>query len=211
MCYSVRTLDKPMPGIDEKLRSSGLSPLGGVRSEDGENATDCDRSRLPTDGPHYKIGAPHSYDFVNLVWDHFRRLRRQRQEGEEVPTAGRIRPEPALETSKRLFVLEQRDDDALGRRMLPLSEPSADASGSGPDCCGMTLKDSQPVSFLPVLETEAREPEEHGRASARIPIEFAGTGNFIFARSRRARRVRPEEHRRGAGEVREVRVRQGLF
>src|SRR5712664_3196156 len=56
MCYSVRTLDKPMPGIDEKLRSSGLSPLGGVRSEDVENATDCDRSRLPTDGPHYKIG-----------------------------------------------------------------------------------------------------------------------------------------------------------
>src|SRR5712692_6433870 len=57
MCYSVRTLDKPMPGIDEKLRSSGLSPLGGVRSEDVENATDCDRSRLPTDGPHYKIGS----------------------------------------------------------------------------------------------------------------------------------------------------------
>jgi hypothetical protein len=132
----------------------------------------------------------------DLVRDHLRRLCCQREESEEVPAAGRIRSEATLKASEGFLVLEQRNDDAFGRRMLPLSEPGAEASRGPSDRSRVPLKDPQSFSFLPVLETEAREAEEHGEARARVRIELAGTGNFIFARSRRTRRVQPEEHRR---------------
>ena len=85
--------------------------------------------------------------------------------------------------------------------MLALSEPGVQTSRGRSDRGRVRLEDPQTVSFLPVLETEAGKPEEHDEASARIPIELAGTGNFISARRRRAIRVQPEEHRRGTAEM----------
>jgi hypothetical protein len=62
-----------------------------------------------------------SSGFADLVCGHLRRSRGQRQKSEEVPAAGRIRSEAALEPSERVFILEQGDDDAFGRWVLTLS------------------------------------------------------------------------------------------
>src|SRR5207245_9031866 len=51
-----------------------------------------------------------------------------------------------------------------------------------------------------------------GRDESReIQVPNPETGNFMPARRRGADNVQPEEHRLGAPEVREVRLRQGLL
>src|SRR2546421_13083141 len=95
--------------------------------------------------------------------------------------------------------------------MLTLAEPRVAATRRRPDRVGMASEDSESLGLLAFPETEPGESKEHGGASARIRIELPDTGNFIFARSRRARRVQPEEYRRRPAEVREVRLRQGLL
>src|SRR6266568_5602522 len=95
--------------------------------------------------------------------------------------------------------------------MLTLADPGVAATRRRPDCFGVASEDPQSLGLLALPETEPGESKEHGGASARIRIELAGTGNFIIARSRRAFRVQPEEHRRRPAEVREMRLRQGLL
>lgn len=85
--------------------------------------------------------------------------------------------------------------------MLPLPDPRVDASWGRPDRLRVSSQDSETVLFLPFLESEARESDKHNRASAKIRIDIAGTGNFIFARSRRTPNVQSEEHRRRAAEM----------
>src|SRR5437879_4099816 len=152
-----------------------------------------------------------SSEVLDSVRDYFRRLRRQGKESEEIASSCRVRSESAFEASKGVFVLEQGDHHALRRRMLTLAEPRVPASGRGPDRRSVPPEDSESLGLLALPETEPGESKEHGRGSARIRIELAGTGNFMFARSRRPLRVQPEEHLRRPAEVREVRLRQGLL
>src|SRR5256886_4325971 len=152
-----------------------------------------------------------SSEGLDFVRHDFRRLRREGQESEETASSCRVRSESAFEASKGVFVLEQGDHHALRRRMLPLAEPRVAASGRGPDRRGVPPEGSQSLGLLAFPKAEPGESKEHGRASAWIRIELADTGNFIFARSRRALRVQPEEHRRRPAEMREVRLRQGLL
>ena len=152
-----------------------------------------------------------SSEVLDFVRDDFRRLRRQGQKSEEIASSCRVRSESAFEASKGVFVLEQGDHHALRRRMLTLAEPGIVATRRRPDGVGMASQDSESLGLLALSETESSESKEHGGASAQIRIELPQTGNFIFARSRRALRVQPEEHRRRPAEVREVRLRQGLL
>src|SRR2546430_10271771 len=152
-----------------------------------------------------------SSEVLDSVRDDFRRLRRQGQESEEIASSCRVRSESAVEAPKGVFVLEQGDHHALRRRMLTLAEPRVAATGRLPDRVGVASEDSESLGLLALPETEPGESKEHGRGSARIRIELPQTGNFISARSRRAFRVQPEEHRRRPAEVREVRLRQGLL
>src|SRR5436853_4360753 len=152
-----------------------------------------------------------SSELLDFGRDDFRRLRGQGQEREEIASSCRVRSESAFEASKGVFVLEQGDHHALCSRVLTLAEPGIAATRRRPDGVGMASEDSESLGLLALSETETGESKEHGGASAWIRIELPETGNFIFARSRRALRVQPEEHRRRPAEVREVRLRQGLL
>src|SRR5205807_5584625 len=81
----------------------------------------------------------------------------------------------------------------------------------GPDGGRVASEDPKPLAFLSFLESEASESQKHTGATLFAPIEFAETGNFISARSRRPERVQPEEHRGRAPKMREVRLRQGVL
>src|SRR5204862_2525882 len=117
----------------------------------------------------------------------------------------------AFRGSQGVFARQKCDYPALPRRVVNLARAGIAATRRCPDCFGMVSEDSESLGLLALSETESCKSKEHGGASARIRIELAQTGNFIFARSRRALRVQPEEHRGRPAEVREVRLRQGLL
>src|SRR3989475_8855125 len=162
-------------------------------------------------GDRPKKGSRCLHQVLNFVGDDFRGLRCQGEEGKKIAAPSRIRPESAFEASKGVFVFEQRDYDALVRGMLPLAEPGVSTARCRFDCRGVASEDSESLDLLALPESKPSESEEHGGASAPTRKELAGTGNFISARGRRARRVQPEGHRGRPAEVREVRLRQGLL
>src|SRR2546425_11105718 len=70
---------------------------------------------------------------------------------------------------------------------------------------------SSPSTSLPSL-TRTRETRRNTSGRGLLfPKDLPETGKFMFARRRGAHNVQPEEHRSGAPEVREVRLRQGLL
>ncbi len=118
----------------------------------------------------------------DLVLRDFRRLRRQREEREEVAASNRIRPEAALQVAEGTLVVEQGNDDAFRRGMLTLPQPRVPAARRRPDRRRMPPEDLDSLRLLALAEPEAGEPQEHGRSSRLGPKELVGTGKFMVAR-----------------------------
>lgn len=109
---------------------------------------------------------------ADLVTDDFRRLDRKRKERKEISAAARIGTEASFEAPQGVLGLEQRDHDTFRRGMLTPADPGVHAAGCGLDRLRMFRQDSEALALLPILESEAGEPKEHGRASALVGIDL---------------------------------------
>src|SRR5206468_6218394 len=166
-------------GILQEGRRQGRSPLLGSLPEEvvqrlgiSLNPLVERRKRNGHDSPRPRIGwRAHKLrgeplgDLTDFVRHDLGRLRRQAEEGEEVPAAPRVRPEAALELSEGVLILEERDHDALRRGMLALCKPRLAAARCGPDGGRVALEDPKPLALLPLLESEPSESQEHAEAT----------------------------------------------
>src|SRR6266545_6439813 len=88
----------------------------------------------------------------DFVLRDFRRLRRQREEREEVAASDRIRAEAALQVAEGTLVVEEGDDDAFRRGMLTLPQPRVPAARRRPDRRRMPPEDLDSLRLLALAE-----------------------------------------------------------